>query len=616
MQEEIITTVLAKKDCIALLPTGGGKSICYQIPALAQEGICLVISPLLALMQDQIDSLHRKNIKAVALNTPLSQNELIVLFDNIQHNAINFLYVSPEKLQSSFIQEKIKQLTISLVAIDEAHCISEWGHDFRPSYQKLNILKELCPNASTIALTASATPKVLVDIATQLDIEQTNLFKQSFKRENLAYQIFEVEDKLSKIKQIFNKIKAPSIIYTNTRKETQKLSELLNKEGYQSTFFHGGLSTTQKKEAYDSWFSERTPIIVATNAFGMGIDKPNIRVVIHVKIPNSIENYLQEAGRAGRDGKKAFSVTLLHKNDIPFFRKDRETKKTTIDFLKKVYLQLNQYFKITKGELPLNSYHFQLNTFCNQYQFQTAKTYNAIKTLATHGVVTFTEGFQKKTTLKFISSSKHVLDYCEARPSLENFIKTVLRSYGGLFEGYITINEYNLAKKLNLPFKVVVEKLKILEKDGLVAYNPTSNAATIQFLVPREDDRTINLITKDIKKLEENKDFKATSLLNFIENNVICRSKQLLAYFDETEKKDCGICDVCLTKKGTLKKTSFNLREKINALLEKENALSSQEIVTNLKVNQAAVLGTLTEMLENDELFITKLNKYCTTKEK
>jgi ATP-dependent DNA helicase RecQ len=565
-------------------------------------------------MQDQIDSLHRRDIKAIALNTPLSQNEMIILFDNIQFNAVKFLYVSPEKLQSAFIQEKIKQLNITLVAIDEAHCISEWGHDFRPSYLKLNILKELCPDANTIALTASATQKVLEDISEQLEINDSNLFRQSFRRENLAYQIFEVEDKISKIKQIFNKIKAPSIIYTNTRKETQKLSELLNKEGYKSTFYHGGLNNNQKKEAYDNWFSEKTPVIIATNAFGMGIDKPNIRVVIHVKIPNSIENYLQEAGRGGRDGKKAFSVTLLHKNDTALFIKNNEAQKTSIEFLKKIYIQLNQYFKLIKGELPVESFHFQLADFCNQYHFQPTKTYNAIKVLTTHGVISFTEGFQKKTTLKFITSSNNVLNYCEQHPSLDFFIKTVLRSYGGLFEDFITINEYNISKKLNLPYRVVVEKIKTLEKDGLVKYSPASNSATIQFLVPREDNRTINGIAKDIKNLQENKDFKATSLINFIENSKTCRSKQLLAYFEETEEKDCGICDVCLTKKRSLQKTNVNLKEKIVCLLEKKTALSSQEIVTLLKETEIAVLNTLTEMLEKNQIEITKENRYRLTK--
>tara|TARA_B100000809_G_scaffold144339_1_gene141931 strand:- start:20923 stop:22626 length:1704 start_codon:yes stop_codon:yes gene_type:complete len=567
-------------------------------------------------MQDQINSLHRKNIKAIALNTPLSQNEMIILFDNIQYNAVPFLYVSPEKLQSPFIQEKIKQLNITLVAIDEAHCISEWGHDFRPSYLKLIILKELCPNANTIALTASATPKVLEDISQQLEIDDATIFRQSFRRENLAYQVFEVEDKLSKIKQIFNKIKAPSIIYTNTRKDTQKLSEILNLEGFNSTFYHGGLSNLQKKEAYDNWFSEKTPIIVATNAFGMGIDKPNIRVVIHVKIPNSIENYLQEAGRGGRDGKKAFSVTLLHKNDTALFIKNNEAQKTPIDFLKKTYIQLNQYFKLIKGELPLEPFHFQLNAFCNQYHFQPTKTYNAIKVLATHGIISFTEGFQKKTTLKFITSSNTVLDYCEQHPSLDFFIKTVLRNYGGLFEDFITINEYNLSKKLNLPYRVVVEKIKLLEKDSLVRYTPASNSATIQFLVPREDGRTINLITKNIKNLQENKDFKAKSLIKFIENSKICRSKQLLAYFEENEKQDCGICDVCLTKKGTLAKRNHNPTEKIISLLEIKTALSSQEIVTVLKEDEGTILNSLTEMLETNAIEITKENKYRLTKNK
>jgi len=608
LQEEIISSVLAKQNTIVLLPTGGGKSICYQLPTLLQEGVCLVISPLLALMQDQIDSLHRKNIKAVALNTALSQDEMVILFDNIQYNNIKFLYLSPEKLQSNFIQDKIKQLNISLVAIDEAHCISEWGHDFRPAYLQLNILKEICPSANTIALTASATKEVLEDLSLQLQLDKPVLYKNSFKRENLAYQIFEVEDKFFKIKQILTKIKAPSIIYTNTRNETKKISDFLNREGFGSTFYHGGLSAAEKKTAYDKWYSEETYTIVATNAFGMGIDKPNIRVVIHVKLPNSIENYMQEAGRGGRDGKKAFSVTLKNRNDLLVFKNTMEQQQLTIEFVKKVYFQLNQYYKISKGEFQEKLFSFNLNDFCNNYKLPFSQTYSTLKTLDIQGILQFTEGYQKRTYLKFITSSENVLDYGFKYPSINNFIKTILRSYGGLFENFVPINEYSLSKQSNLTKKQLTAIFEKLKKDGIVKYIPATNNASINFLVPREDDRTINSISKRISYHQKNKSVKANKLLDFIENNSVCRSKQLLTYFNEKHLTDCGICDVCIQYK--MKTKTLSLTKSLLSLLTKQQELTSREICELLNQNEKEILATLKQLLEENKIRILKGNKF------
>ncbi len=556
-------------------------------------------------MQDQVESLLRKEIKAIALNKPMSQNETIVLFDNIQFNKIKFLYLSPEKLQTPFIQEKIKQLKVSLIAIDEAHCISEWGHDFRPSYLKLDVLKELCPTANTIALTASATPKVLKDIALQLDMEMPKVFRKSFKRDNLAYQIFEVEDKIFKIKQILTKIPAPTIIYTNTRNDTKKISDLLNSQGFSSTFYHGGLNSETKQKAYTDWFSEKSRIIVATNAFGMGIDKPNIRVVIHVKIPNSIENYLQEAGRAGRNGKKAFAVMLLQKNDISLYKKNHEEQEITIAFLKKIYFQLNQFYTVSIGELPLKEFDFQINQFCNSYKSPYLKTYNALKTLATHQIISFTEGLHKRTTIKFITSSNNVLNYCNQYPSLDTFITSILRTYGGIFENTVTINEYAIAKKINISHKQVLQNLKRLEKDGIIIYTSTSNSTNIQFLVPREDDRTINTLSKAFLRLQHNKNFKVSAMINFIENDKTCRSLQLLNYFEENDKVVCGICDVCLSKKE--KKPPPELQSQIINLIERQKEISSREIVFNLnQYKENDILNFLSSLLEDGKINLTK----------
>ena len=609
-QKEIIDAVLAKKNCIALLPTGGGKSLCYQIPALLQEGLCLVVSPLLALMQDQVESLHKKNIKAALLNSSFSENEMVVLFDNIQNRNYKFLYISPEKLQAPFVQQKIKQLNISLVAIDEAHCISEWGHDFRPSYTELEILKDLCPTANTIALTATATRIVLEDLCSMEMLKEAVLFKSSYLRERLAYQIFEVEDKFFKIKQILTKIKAPAILYVQTRKEAEKTSAVLNRAGFASTYYHGGMVATEKKKAYEEWFCEKKPTMVATNAFGMGIDKPNIRVVIHLQLPYSIENYLQEAGRAGRDGKKAFAVLLKNKSDFHRFEQRRSTQKISIDFIKKVYLKLNQYFYIGKGELIETPFAFNLDDFCQSYQLPSQQTATAIHTLQLQGVLVTHREFQKRASLKFIASSSMVLRYGEQHPALNPLLKTVLRNYGGLFENFVNINEFELAKKNSILKRQVIVGLEKLHKEGLVIYRPANKDATLEFLVPREDEKTINRISKRIVKQQNNKDKKAKKLLNFIENNTRCRSQQLLQYFEENDSVSCGICDVCLNNKKQTKKVSKTEKDLLLALLKKEGELSSRALVTMMKKNEDSVLKTVQTLLEEGQILLTAYNTY------
>ncbi|WP_139959151.1 RecQ family ATP-dependent DNA helicase [Flavicella sediminum] len=608
-QEEIIRTVLNKQDCIALLPTGGGKSICFQIPALAQDGVCIVISPLLALMQDQVSNLEEKGIKAVALNKNRNQDDLIVLFDNIQFNDIKFLYLSPEKLQSPFIQDKIKQLQVNLVAIDEAHCISEWGHDFRPSYLELAILKELCPDANTIALTASATPKVIDDIAEFLDIQDSRIYKKSYKRENLAYQIFDVEDKFLRVHQILTKIKAPVIIYTNTRNETKKISDALNRDHFKSVYYHGGMTSKEKNKMFETWFSEEARIMVATNAFGMGIDKANIRCVIHLQLPQSVENYLQEAGRAGRDGHKAFSAILTNKHDVQQFKKRNQEQQLSIDFIKQVYFKLNQFFVIGVGELPLKSYEFNLSEFCHKYKFPLVNTYTTIKTLALENILDFQEGFQKKTILKFISSSAHVLEYSEQFPKRGKLIKTILRSHGGLFENFVSIDIYSLSKKISSTKVEVQQILEKLQTDGIVLYKPASTSASIQFLVPREDNRTINKVSKNIETRQLNKLKKAERFVEFIENNDTCRSVQLLTYFEESKLSNCGICDVCLAGKKEKPQIAIATKKQLLALLSQEE-LSSKEISLRIDSKESIILRTLQELLEENIIQLTKRNTY------
>lgn len=604
-QQEIIAAVLAKKNTIALLPTGGGKSICFQIPALVSNGVCIVISPLIALMQDQVDSLINKGIKATVIPSGSSQDDIITLFDNIKFGKTKFLYLSPERLQSRFIQEKIKQLDVNLIAIDEAHCISEWGHDFRPSYQNITILKELQPTTSIIALTATATEKVINDIITSLDLESPKVFKKSFFRENLAYQIFKTEDKLRKLKQIFIKTKAPAIVYVNSRVKTKDISAYLNANGFKSGFYHGGLSSLEKQLSFDNWMTEKTPIIVATNAFGMGIDKANVRVVIHLNLPSSIENYIQEAGRGGRNGNKAFSVVLTNESDIKLSEELLEKSLPVINDIKLVHRKLYQHFQITKGEFIETAFDFNFLAFCNKYKLTANKTYNALQILNSNAIIELNSNFQQKSTLLFTVSSKQVLMYSQQNPSSKNFIQTLLRLYGGVFENLVKIDEFFIAKKVGITSWHVVKELERMLEKGMIEYNKATNNSELFFLHPREDDKTVNRVSKNIRLYLNQKKQKNKDLINFIKNDTTCRSIQLLYYFNEETANKCGICDVCLKEKNTL---SIKPADVIN-IFKNNEALTVFEICTRLNQKEANILILLRALLSEERISITN-NKY------
>jgi ATP-dependent DNA helicase RecQ len=606
-QEEIINSVLEKKDTIALLPTGGGKSICFQIPALKKKGICIVISPLIALMQDQVKNLKKLDIKAMTIPSGTSQDDIITLFDNLKFGEFKFLYLSPERLQSKFIQQKIKELHVNLVAIDEAHCISEWGHDFRPSYRHIKILKKLKPTVNFIAVTATANKKVIEDISKNLELENPNIFKKSFYRENLAYQVFSIEDKLLRLKQVFIKTKTPAIIYVNSRKKTEDISRFLNANNFKSSFYHAGLSTIDKQSSFDNWITEKTPIIVATNAFGMGIDKPNVGIVIHLNIPSSIENYIQETGRAGRNDKKSFAMLLQNENDILLFKEQANSSLPTIDEIKEVHKKIYQYFRIAKGEIIEDSFQFSFLEFCNKYNFKPRKIDIIFKILANNGVLEITNNFNKKSTLHFIASSKQVLIYGNQNKDLKSFINSLLRTYGGLFEQASNINEYLLAKKAGITFQQVTRHLKQLEEDNLIHYKPVTTDSEMTLLVPREDDITINRFSKEIKLFINQKRKKTKELIKFIENNKLCRSIQILNYFDELSEKKCGICDVCLSEKKNKKVVAIS---SILLVLEDNKNLSSSEICNILEGNEEDILIHLRYLLSTNKIAINNQNKF------
>ncbi|MFT5762025.1 MAG: ATP-dependent DNA helicase RecQ [Polaribacter sp.] len=605
-QDQIINAVLENNNVIALLPTGGGKSVCFQIPAMLKDGVCIVVSPLIALMQDQVDSLNNKGIKATTITSGTSQDELISLFDNIRFGNFKFLYLSPERLQSPFIQEKIKQLDVNLIAVDEAHCISEWGHDFRPSYRNIKILKELKPTVPVIALTATATKEVIKDISDSLEIKNAILFKKSFYRSNLAYQIFSLEDKLGRLLQICTKTKAPIIVYVSSRNKTKEIATFLNANNFKASYYHGGLSSANKQESFDNWITEKTPIIVATNAFGMGIDKDNVKVVIHLDLPNSIENYIQEAGRAGRNGEKAFSAVLANKNDIRLYKERIKNAFPTITEIKNIYKSIFYHFQIAKGELINEALEFNLLAFSDKYKIQANKVATTLSLLEINGIIQISDSYNKKSTIQFTTSSNRVLKYSKSDSNISRVIQILLRSYGGVFEQETKINEFWLAKKAKLLSKQVVAILTQLHSEELLTYKKAIENSELFFLVPREDDKTINSISKNIQKYIKQKINKATDLVDFIENDSVCRSIQILKYFNEKDFDTCEICDVCLANKNTYQDISSEI---INYLRSKETA-TSKEICQYISSKEDTILVNLQELLSEEKIGINNFNQY------
>ncbi|MFY0629699.1 MAG: RecQ family ATP-dependent DNA helicase [Flavobacteriaceae bacterium] len=606
-QEQIINAVLGKNDTLVLLPTGGGKSLCYQIPALLCDGTCIVISPLLSLMKDQVDHLQAKGIKANMIQSKATTDEIVALFDNVKYGGIKFLYLSPERLQSDLIIQKISELTIDILAIDEAHCISEWGHDFRPSYRRISDIKNFAPKATMIALTATATHKVVDDIVQSLALKSPQIFKQSFSRKNLAYQIFSIENKLDRLIQIFTKNPTPTIVYVNSRKKAEEISTRVNLKGFASVFYHGGMPSKDKSEAFDLWMKEEFPIMVATNAFGMGIDKSNVKVVVHLDLPNSIENYVQEAGRAGRNGMKSFSVVLQNEDDIAYYKKNTIDRTPSIKEIKEIHKKLYLFFRVAKGEKIEEGFQFNFQEFCHQYALTPKKVSAVLLILKKHEIIRLNEQFNKKSTVQFTINPKHLSNYKKRTQFTTLLTDLLLRSYGGIFQKETPINEFQLAKKLNRTSLTVKEELKKLHDDNVIIYKEINSHQELFFLMPREDDQTINRIGKSIQNYLQQQVKKAEKLIQFIRNNEVCRNIQILHYFDEPSTEPCGICDVCLSKK---RNDTPTIIEGLLTLLKKHQKISQQEIITILKANPEDVLIHLRQLLSEDIIGITNDTKF------
>jgi len=609
-QEKIIQEVIAKKDVVVVLPTGSGKSVCFQVPTLLQEnGICLVVSPLIALINDQVSSLHKKGIKAIALVGAMRQDEVLRHFDNLQHGATKFLYLSPERLQNPFIQEKIKQLPISLIAIDEAHCISEWGHDFRPSYLKLNILRNLHPNVPLIALTATATQRVVKDIVTFLEMPSPKVYKEPLKRKNIHLKVIESADKYGNLLALLREVKEPVIVYAGSRKKCKQTSDFLNRKGQKSTFYHAGLSKTEKEKAYADWTSEKTPVIVATNAFGMGIDKANVRMVVHISLPSSLENYVQEIGRAGRDTKESYAILIEEPADLKTNQSIYLNSLPDIDFIRKTYNSINQYFKITYGDLPKQLFKFELAAFCNTYNLPIVKTSKALQLLEREEILLLIHSDKNTTRLLVKAREEQLFSYYQTNPIKEKILKTILRSYDGIFEVLKPINIYKLAKKTGLTLSELERQLNQLTRDDIITYQKSENTSAIQFLKPREDKYTINIIAKNTKQQHQLKVEKYNSMLSYVANTTLCRNRFITTYFGDEINSDCGICDVCKSKERKIVITKEEVLVKIVETIQ-EKEYSSKELVKILKLNDEIILDAIRILLDSRKILITSQNKY------
>jgi ATP-dependent DNA helicase RecQ len=609
LQEDIINSVLAGKDTLALMPTGGGKSICFQVPALAMEGVCIVITPLVALMKDQVEQLKRRGIKAAAIYSGMHRNEIDYTLDNFVYGDFKFLYVSPERLLTEIMQVRTKLMKVCLLVIDEAHCISQWGYDFRPPYLKIPEFRKFTPNAPIIALTATATKEAQQDIIEKLELKNVQVFQQSFARPNISYSVFCEESKERKLFEILQKVQGSAIVYVRSRRRTKEISDWLNKNKISSDFYHAGLTNPERFKKQDAWIKNQSRVMVATNAFGMGIDKPDVRVVVHIDLPETLEAYYQEAGRAGRDGKKAYAVMLYFKGDLEDIFKQTEQKYPPIENLKRVYQALANYYKLAVGGENFESYDFDLQDFISTFGLSAYETHNVLKKLEDEGLIQLSEAYYSPSKLIFKVDNHELYKFQIKTPNYDKFIKTLLRIYGGdLFTSYVAISENTIGKYFFADAKEIEKMLDYLQQVGIITYQKQKNIPQLTFLTARQDVNylTINVVEMQRRKKKELE--KVAAVVQFVEETRRCRQQFLQEYFNEFTKETCGICDNCLTRKKNDEPIPIEIYTKYRQkILEIIPAPINQIVEYQYFNNKNFIKEVIRKMIENEEIKFSEL---------
>lgn len=602
LQEDIVMSVINGHDTLALLPTGGGKSICFQVPAMMKEGICIVISPLIALMKDQVENLVKRGIPAAAIYSGMSKRMIDITLDNCVYGNTKFLYVSPERLTTDLFKARLQKMNVNLLAIDEAHCISQWGYDFRPPYLKIADLRQFLPNIPVLALTATATPQVVKDIQQKLAFKKENVLRKSFLRSNLSYSVLYEDAKFTKLVDILNKVPGTAVVYVRNRRKTKEIAEYLQKYRISATYYHAGLQNEERAIRQENWIKDKVRVMVATNAFGMGIDKPDVRVVVHMDTPESPEAYFQEAGRGGRDEKKAFAVLLYNEGDKQKANHELNETMPSIAEIKNVYNALGNYFQLAVGSGLNESYTFNLAEFCTQYNFNAVKTVKALNFLEQDEYIHVSEGVNNPSKVRIIAGKELLYKFQVEHKHFESIIKFLLRSYGGILEDFVKIDEKEIASKFKVKTEQIHKVLKHLDALEILEYEPRNNQPFIQYLKPRASgiDLYLNheLINERIKVFKE----KLEAMIQYAGSRDKCRSNLLLEYFGEHREDRCGICDYCVGRNKIdlndmeLSHVSDMIK---NHLLEKSSTVEFLSISVNYG-NKEKLLNVLHWLIEHD----------------
>ncbi len=603
LQREIIESVLAHQDTLALLPTGGGKSICFQVPALAKDGICIVVSPLIALMQDQVDQLTQRGISAVAIYSGMSNRQIDILLDNCIYGSIKFLYVSPERLKTDLFIARAKQMQINLLVIDEAHCISQWGYDFRPAYLEILNFKLLLPETTPcIALTASANLEVQQDILAKLQLKNPKVFQKSFQRPNLSYSCLWVEDKEPQLFKMLKKVGGSSIVYARNRRKTQEIAKYLQNEGLKADFYHAGLDPVQRTNKQKAWISNQIQCIVATNAFGMGIDKPDVRLVVHVDLPDSIEAYYQEAGRAGRDELKAYAVAMVEENDLIELQKNWEKSFPSADVLQKTYQAMSNYLQIAAGSGELSTYDFDWTEMARRFQLPTSETFYALKTLESEGLFLLGDAFQNPSKIKIQVNATELYDFQIRNEKFESFLKFLLRQFGGnLYTQFVSISEASLSIQLKVPVEEIERYLHLLAKFEIIEYEKQNGLPKLTLLTPRANIDNLPITWSEYLLKKDRSKAKMDGIESYVRDQKTCRTRKISAYFGEQLNTNCGICDVCIQQKKEQSGRAFP-----------EGQLPEQKLILNYLKNGPMNISDLSDCLRPlTRTEAAKMIQYC-----